>query len=155
MLKFRVKLSRMSTYISNFDLSARLCHFLGAWKLGYCECDSRKYQECTISTISDRYLKDYFTDHFVNYQSVRYRSVIKMRSRSRDITKFSGLSPVTGRTLDIRWQVVQGDFSNFCLIIMYVIEKDAHISGCFKTSSKLQNMKLLVNSQYYIFRSYL
>jgi hypothetical protein len=29
----------MSSYISNFDLSERLCHFLtlGAWKLGYCE----------------------------------------------------------------------------------------------------------------------
>ena len=38
-LKFLLKLSRMSSYISNFDLSERLCHFLtlGAWKLGYCE----------------------------------------------------------------------------------------------------------------------
>ena len=51
-LKFLVKLPRMYGYISNFDLSERLYHFLtlGAWKLGYWEAIQEK----------ERYWRDIF-----------------------------------------------------------------------------------------------
>ena len=49
----------------------------------------------TLKILIDIYNIGYFTDKFVKWRSVKYRPACEMRTRSRDVIKFSGRYSVT------------------------------------------------------------
>ena len=118
---------------------------------------------------------DYFSDQSVKCWSVKYRMVFKMRTRSchqiysvvsyylfldTDQVRRRKNGICKGQTL-VQWGVVARQlwtlWCRSCMTIFKIVfdnnvrnrKRCTYLKGCFKTSSKLRNIKLLVNSRYY------